>query len=78
MSEIAAQAAYQKKSYRYYALGVLTLVYIFNFIDRQVIVILSKYIIEDLDLTLTQYGMLSGIAFAAIYCFFGIPSSPYP
>lgn len=71
--EMAAQAAYQKKSYRYYALGVLTLVYIFNFVDRQVIVILSEYIIEDLDLTLTQYGMLSGIAFAAIYCFFGIP-----
>lgn len=71
--EQAAYASYQKKSYRYYALGVLTLVYIFNFIDRQVIVILSEYIIEDLDLTLTQYGMLSGIAFAAIYCFFGIP-----
>ena len=71
--EIAAQAAYQKKSYRYYALGILTLVYVFNFIDRQVIVILSEYIIEDLDLSLTQYGMLSGIAFAAIYCFFGIP-----
>lgn len=71
--EIAAHAAYQKKSYRYYALGILTLVYVFNFIDRQVIVILSEYIIEDLNLTLTQYGMLSGIAFAAIYCFFGIP-----
>lgn len=69
----ASQQAYEKKSYRYYALAVLTLVYIFNFIDRQVIVILSEYIIEDLDLSLTQYGMLSGIAFAAIYCFFGIP-----
>lgn len=69
----ASQQAYEKKSYRYYALAVLTLVYIFNFIDRQVIVILSEYIIEDLNLSLTQYGMLSGIAFAAIYCFFGIP-----
>lgn len=69
----AAQKAYEKKSYRYYALAVLTLVYVFNFVDRQVIVILSEYIIEDLDLNLTQYGMLSGIAFAAIYCLFGIP-----
>lgn len=69
----ASQKAYEKKSYRYYALAVLTLVYIFNFVDRQVIVILSEYIIEDLDLSLTQYGMLSGIAFAAIYCVFGIP-----
>lgn len=65
--------AYKSKSYRYYALAVLTLVYIFNFVDRQIIVILSEYIIEDLDLTFTQYGMLSGIAFAAIYCVFGIP-----
>lgn len=69
----AANLAYQSKSYRYYALAVLTLIYIFNFVDRQIIVILSEYIIEDLDLTLAQYGMLSGIAFAAIYCVFGIP-----
>ncbi|MFT5792556.1 MAG: MFS family permease [Saprospiraceae bacterium] len=68
-----AHKAYQSKAYRYYALAVLTLVYIFNFVDRQVIVILSEYIIEDLDLSLAQYGMLSGIAFAAIYCVFGIP-----
>lgn len=74
---LKAQAAYQSKSYRYYALAVLTLVYIFNFVDRQIIVILSEYIIEDLNLTLTQYGMLSGIAFAAIYCVFGIPIARY-
>jgi len=64
---------YANKSYRYYALGILTLVYVFNFIDRQILNILSPYIIEDLNLSLTQFGMLSGIAFAAIYCFFGIP-----
>lgn len=74
---LKSQAAYQSKSYRYYALAVLTLVYIFNFVDRQIIVILSEYIIEDLDLSLTQYGMLSGIAFAAIYCVFGIPIARY-
>lgn len=72
-TESAAQSAYQNKAYRYYALAILTLVYTFNFIDRQIIVILSEYIIEDLDLSMTQYGMLSGIAFAAIYCVFGIP-----
>lgn len=68
-----ARKAYQSKTYRYYALGILTLIYIFNFVDRQIIVILSEYIIEDLNLNLTQYGMLSGIAFAAVYCVFGIP-----
>lgn len=73
----AAASAYQSKAYRYYALAVLTLVYIFNFVDRQIIVILSEYIIEDLDLSLAQYGTLSGIAFAAIYCVFGIPIARY-
>ncbi|MFT7686866.1 MAG: MFS family permease [Candidatus Azotimanducaceae bacterium] len=73
----SAAEAYKSKSYRYYALAVLSLVYIFNFVDRQIIVILSEYIIEDLDLTLAQYGMLSGIAFAAIYCVFGIPIARY-
>ncbi len=71
--QAAAHKAYQSTAYRYYALAVLTLIYVFNFVDRQIIVILSEYIIEDLDLSLTQYGMLSGIAFAAIYCVFGIP-----
>jgi len=71
--EQQAYQAYQSKTYRYYALAVLTLIYVFNFVDRQIIVILSEYIIEDLDLSLAQYGMLSGIAFAAIYCVFGIP-----
>ena len=71
--EARAYEAYKNKSYRYYALAVLTLVYVFNFVDRQIIVILSEYIIEDLNLSLSQYGMLSGIAFAAIYCVFGIP-----
>jgi len=71
--EQQAHQAYQSKSYRYYALAVLTLIYVFNFVDRQIIVILSEHIIEDLDLSMTQFGMLSGIAFAAIYCVFGIP-----
>lgn len=71
------QIAYQSKNYRYYVLGILTLVYIFNFVDRQIIVILSEYIIKDLNLSLAQYGMLSGIAFAAIYCVFGIPIARY-
>ena len=68
-----AKKAYQKKLYRYYALSILTLVCIFNFVDRQIIVILSEYIIEDLGLSLTQYGALSGFAFAAIFCFSCIP-----
>ena len=38
--------AYSKPSYRYLVLGVLTLVYVSNFVDRQVINVLAKFIIE--------------------------------
>ena len=69
----AAVEAYRKPSYRYFVLGLLTVVYVFNFIDRQVINVLAAYIIEDLQLSDGQFGMLSGLAFAAIYTTLGIP-----
>ncbi len=33
---------YHQSSYRYYALGLLTVVYTFNFIDRQLLAILQE------------------------------------
>ena len=60
-------------NYKYYALLVLTTVYIFNFIDRQILVILQESIKHDLDLSDTQLGLLSGISFAIFYVTLGIP-----
>lgn len=68
-----ARAAYQNPAYRNLVLGILTVVYISNFVDRQVINVLASFIIEDLDLTDGQFGMLSGLAFALIYTTLGIP-----
>jgi MFS family permease len=68
-----AEAAYQRPGYRNFVLGMLTIVYVFNFIDRQVINILGQAIISDLGLSDAQFGALSGIAFAAIYSTMGIP-----
>ncbi|MDA0927717.1 MAG: MFS transporter [Proteobacteria bacterium] len=65
--------AYKNPAYRYLVLGVLTLVYVFNFVDRQVINVLAQPIIEDLQLSDGQFGMLSGLAFACIYTTLGIP-----
>lgn len=59
--------------YRYYALGLLTVVYIFNFIDRQIVVILQESIKQDLGLMDWQLGMLSGFAFAVFYVTMGVP-----
>jgi len=64
-------------SYRYYALFILTTVYVFNFIDRQILVILQESIKHDLDLSDSQLGMLSGISFAIFYVTLGIPIARY-
>ena len=59
--------------YRTMVLLLLTLVYGFNFIDRQIVGILAPWIQADLDLTNTQLGLLVGLAFAAFYTIMGIP-----
>ncbi|MGA9574608.1 MAG: MFS transporter, partial [Lysobacterales bacterium] len=57
----------------YYVLALLTLVYTFNFIDRQLLVILQEPIKADLGLSDTQLGLLTGFAFAVFYVVCGIP-----
>jgi len=52
---------------------MLTLVYVFNFIDRQLLVILQEAIKKDLHLSDTQLGLLSGFTFAIFYVSMGIP-----
>ena len=59
--------------YAKYVLGVLVLVYIFNFIDRQILSILAESIKADLGITDAQIGFLYGTAFAVFYALFGIP-----
>ena len=60
-------------AYAWYALFVLVLVYIVNFIDRQIISILAQDIKRDLALDDAQIGFLYGTAFAVFYALFGIP-----
>lgn len=59
--------------YSRYVLGVLFVVYVFNFIDRQVLAILLESIKADLGVSDTWMGFLSGFAFALFYTFAGIP-----
>lgn len=61
------------KTSRNIALFVLTLVYTFNFLDRQLVVILAEPIKADLALSDTQLGLLTGFSFALIYVTAGIP-----
>lgn len=64
---------YAKPFYRYYVLAVLTVVYVFNFVDRQLLVILQEPIKDELGLSDTQLGLLTGFAFALFYVVCGIP-----
>lgn len=61
------------QGYRNYVLLILTLVYAFNFIDRQILGILSPFIKADLGLDDAQLGYLKGIYFALLYTIVGIP-----
>jgi MFS family permease len=65
--------ANKNKNYRFFILVLLTIVYGFNFIDRQIVGILAPFIQKDLDLTNTELGLLIGFAFAVIYTTFAIP-----
>jgi MFS family permease len=61
------------KSYRTSALVLLTVVYGFNFIDRQILGILAPFIQKDLGLSNTELGLLIGLAFAIFYTLVAIP-----
>ena len=60
-------------AYRRYVLILLTAVYTFNFVDRQIMGILAPAIKEDLQLSDAALGVLIGFAFALLYTTLGIP-----
>ncbi|HEX4181641.1 MAG TPA: MFS transporter, partial [Caulobacteraceae bacterium] len=59
--------------YSYFIVCVLAVVYTFNFLDRQLMSILQESIRADLHLSDTELGMVTGLAFALVYTFLGIP-----
>ena len=69
----SANNPYASTKAAYYALGILTIVYSINFIDRQLLSILQESIKADLMLSDAQLGLLTGFAFALFYTFAGLP-----
>ena len=59
--------------YANYVLGVLFVVYVFNFIDRQVLSVFIGPIKAEFGASDTAMGLLVGFAFALLYTFAGIP-----
>ncbi len=66
-------AATHASRYAWYVLGILFLVYVLNFVDRQIISILAEDIKRDLNLRDEDLGFLYGTAFGVFYSLFGIP-----
>lgn len=59
--------------YPYYVVWVLFAVYVFNYVDRQLMAVLLEFIKADLEASDTQMGFLIGPIFAVFYTFAGIP-----
>ncbi|HEX4848900.1 MAG TPA: MFS transporter [Novosphingobium sp.] len=58
-------------------LWTLLVVYVFNFLDRQIVNILAEPIRRDLGLSDTQIGLMTGLAFALFYTVLGLPIARY-
>lgn len=71
--QLNAEGEIKATPYAWYVLFVLTLVYVLNFIDRQILSILAVDIKRDLGITDADLGFLYGTAFGVFYATFGIP-----
>ena len=58
-------------------LWTLLVVYILNFLDRQIVAILAEPMKAEFGLSDTQLGLLAGPAFAVFYAVLGIPIARY-
>src|SRR6476661_5509144 len=58
---------------RYYVLGLLTIIYALNFLDRTIFNVLIEPIKKEFQLSDTMMGLLAGFGFALFYSLLGIP-----
>lgn len=72
---VSSQGTSESKSARraHWTLGILLFVYVFNFLDRQVLNVLLKSIKEEFGVSDTLLGFLTGPAFAVFYTVAGLP-----
>ena len=73
-----ADAAARPSARRYYVLGLLTVVYALNFLDRTIFNVLIEPIKKEFVLSDTTMGLLAGFGFVLFYSALGIPSRASP
>lgn len=64
---------YPSSAYAWYVVALLTLAYVFSFIDRQILSLLVRPIRSDLGIGDKEMSLLMGATFALFYTLFGIP-----
>jgi MFS family permease len=69
----ASTTVYPSAGVAWYSVSVLMLMYIFSFIDRQIIALLIGPMERDMHLSDTQVGLMGGLGFALLYTFLGLP-----
>jgi len=69
----ATPAGYPRPLYAWYAMGVICLAYVFGFMDRIIVGLLTPAIQADLGLSDSDMGIIQGLAFAVFYALFGLP-----
>jgi len=70
---MANSASFPRPAYGWYCLGVICFAYLFGFMDRIIVGLLTPAIQADLGLTDSQMGIIQGLAFAVFYVLFGLP-----
>lgn len=72
MDNPAAPAARQVSQGDYGLLILLTLMNVLNFVDRQLLSSFANFIVPDLQLTNTEFGLLTGLVFLVFYAVAGL------
>jgi len=72
-TQSASNDEYPPTGYAWYVVVILTIAYVFSFLDRQILSLLVEPIKADLGISDTQMSLLQGLAFGIFYTLLGIP-----
>ncbi len=73
MKDTTVHSQYPNPVYGWYVVVILTVAYVFSFLDRQILALLVDPIRADMDISDTQMSLMMGLAFGIFYTLLGIP-----
>ena len=72
VSQTSAMAEREARSRDYAVLCLLTVINVMNFVDRQLLASFANDIMPELNLSNTEFGLLTGFAFIVFYSVMGL------